>query len=148
MCAGTGDYFIGVRLYIIQAKKLVVGDWPCCFVLHEERLSDLFLRRKKKLEVDLGELKDERESLSSFLRSKLKVGVTSSGSKVFVDSENLSSKELKRFVNKFVYHRNLNTKYWVALEGDVVKINKFKHSEKRGKQKGTGTPPSIIKHGW
>lgn len=108
----------------------------------------MFLRRKKKLKVDLGELKDERESLSNFLRSKLKVGVNSSGNKVFVDSKNLSSKELKRFVNKFVYHRNLNTKYWVALEGDVVKINKFKHSEKRGKQKGRGTLPSIIKHGW
>ena len=144
----TRDYFIGVHLYIIRAKKLIVGDRPCYFVFHEERLSNLFLRRKKKLKVDLGELKDERESLSSFLRSKLKVGVTSSDSKVFIDSENLSSKELKRFVNKFVYRRNLNNKYWVALEGDVIKINKFKHSEKRGKQKGKGTPPSIIKHGW
>ena len=146
--AGTRGYFIGVHLYIVRAKKLIVRDWLCCFVLHEERLSKLFLRRKKELKVDLGELKDEIESLSSFLRSKLKVDVTPSGSKVFVDSENLSSKELKRFVNKFVYRRNLNNKYWVALKGNVVKINKFKHSEKRGKRKGKGTPPSIIKHGW
>ena len=93
----------------------------------------MFLRRKKKLKVDLGELEDERESLSSFLRSKLKVDVTSSGSKMFVDSQNLSSKELKRFVNKFVYRRNLMNKYWVALEGNVVKIKKFKNSEKHEK---------------
>jgi len=93
----------------------------------------VFLRRKKKLKVDLGELEDERESLSSFLRSKLKVDVTSSGSKMFVDSQNLSSKELKRFVNKFVYRRNLMNKYWVALEGNVVKIKKFKNSEKHEK---------------
>jgi len=98
--------------------------------------------------VDLGELKDERESLSSFLRSKLKVDVTSSGNKVLVDSENLSPQELKRMVNKFVYHRNLMNKYWVALESNVVKINKFKHAEKKEKRKRKGTPPSTIKHGW
>jgi len=98
--------------------------------------------------VDLGELEDERESLSSFLRSKLKVDVTSSGNKVLVDSENLSSKELKRLVNKFVYHRNLMNKYWVALEGGVVKINKFKGAAKQEKRKKEATPPSTIKHGW
>jgi hypothetical protein len=108
----------------------------------------LFLRRKKKLKVDLGELKDERESLSTFLRSKLKVDVTSSGNKVLVDSENLSSKELKRMVNKFVYHRSLMNKYWVGLESGVIKINKFKRSEKKEKGKRKGTPPSTIKHGW
>jgi hypothetical protein len=104
--------------------------------------------RKKKLKVDLDELEDETESLSSFLRSKLKVDVTSRGNKVWVDSENLSSKELKRLVNKFVYRRNLMNKYWVALEGGTVRINKFKHSEKHEKQKRKETPPSTISHGW
>jgi hypothetical protein len=108
----------------------------------------LFLRRKRKLKVDLGELEDERESLASFLRSKLKVDVASNGNKVLVDSENLSPEELKKLVNKFVYRRNLMNKYWVALEGSVVKINKFKHAEKKEKRKSKGTPPSIIKHGW
>ena len=108
----------------------------------------MFLRRKRKLRVDLGELEDERESLSSFLRAKLGVDVTSSGNKVLVDSENLSSEELKRLVNKFVYHRNLMNRYWVALEGGVVKINRFKHSEKKEKREKKGTPPSTIKHGW
>ena len=108
----------------------------------------MFLKRKRKLKVDLGELEDERESLSNFLRLKLKVAVTLSGNKVLVDSENLSSKELKRMVNKFVYHRNLMDKYWVALESDVVKINKFKRIEKKEKRKKKGTPPSTVKHGW
>jgi len=108
----------------------------------------LFLRRKRKLKVDLGELEDEGETLSNFLRLKLKVDVTLSGNKVLVDSENLSSKELKRMVNKFVYHRNLMDKYWVALESDVVKINKFKRTEKKEKRKKKGTPPSTVKHGW
>jgi hypothetical protein len=106
------------------------------------------LRRKKKLRVDLGELEDEKESLSSFLRSKLKVNVTSSGNKLLIDSENLSPKELKRMVNKFIYRRNLMNRYWVALESSVVKINKFDRSEKPKKRKGKGIPPSTVRHGW
>jgi hypothetical protein len=108
----------------------------------------LFRRRKRKLRVDLSELENERESLSDFLRAKLKVDIASKGNKVLVDSENLPPKELKRMVNKFVYHRNLNHKYWVALESGVVKIKKFKRSEKKEKRKEKGTPPSTIKHGW
>jgi hypothetical protein len=108
----------------------------------------LFRRRKRKLRVDLSELENERESLSDFLRAKLKVDIASKGNKVLVDSENLPPKELKRLVNKFVYHRNLNHKYWVALESGVVKINKFRRSEKKEKRKEKGTPPSTIKHGW
>ena len=107
----------------------------------------LFLRGNKKLKVDLGELKDECEALSSFLRSKLKANVTSNDNKVFVDSNSSLSNELKRLVNKFVYHRHLNHKYWVALEGDVVKVNKFKRFEKKEK-KEKGPIPSTIKHGW
>jgi hypothetical protein len=107
----------------------------------------LFLRGKRKLKVDLGELEREGESLSSFLRSKLKADLTLRGNKIFVDSDFSSSKELKRLVNKFVYHRNLNHTYWVALEGNVVKLHKFNRSEKKGKEK-KGDIPSTIKHGW
>ena len=107
----------------------------------------LFLRGNKKLNVDLGELNDECEALSSFLSSKLKGNVTSSDNKIFVDSNSSLSNELKRLVNKFVYRRHLNHRYWVALEGDVVKVNRFKRSEKNEKEK-KGITPSTIKHGW
>jgi hypothetical protein len=107
----------------------------------------LFLRGNKKLNVDLGELQDECEAISSFLSSKLKVNVTSSDNKIFVDSNSLLSNELKRLVNKFVYRRHLSHKYWVALDGDVVKVNKFKRSEKKAKEE-KGPVPSTIKHGW
>ena len=107
----------------------------------------MFLRRKRKLKVDLGELKNERESLSSFLSSKLKVDVSSSGNKLFVYSDSLSSSELKRLVNKFVYQHHLNHMYWVALESNGVKIHKFKRAEKKPKEK-KGIIPSTIKHGW
>jgi hypothetical protein len=103
---------------------------------------------KRRLKVDLGELKDERESLSDFLRVTLKVEVTSDGNNVLVDSEKLSSEKLKILVNKFVYRRHLNNRYWIALEGSVIKINKFKDEKKSKKQKKEGIPPSTIKHGW
>jgi hypothetical protein len=118
----------------------------CSF--QEWGLSDVFFGRKKRLEVDLGELVDERESLSGFLRSNFKLDVTSRRNRLSIESEELSSQELKILVNKFVYHRNLNTRYWVALEGDVVKIKKFERAKKHEKSKKETTPPSTIKHGW
>ena len=92
---------------------------------------------KRQLKVDLGEVKNEKESLVSYLRTKLEGNVASSGTDVIMNSENLSAKELERKVNKFVYNQELSNKYWVALEGEVVKVHKFKrHEEKRKRRKG------------
>lgn len=109
----------------------------------------VFLGRKKWLTVDLSELKDdEKQLLSGFLRSSLNIDVTLGGNKASVDPERLSPEELKRFVNKFVYHRNLNSKYWVALEDGVVKVHKFEKAKKQEKRRKEEIPPSTIAHGW
>lgn len=108
----------------------------------------MFSWRKRKLKVELGELEDERESLPNFLRVTLKVEVTCDGNNVLVDSEKSSPQELKNLVNKFIYHRHLNNKYWVALENNVVRIYRFKDVKKSGKRKKEAIPPSTIKHGW
>jgi hypothetical protein len=71
----------------------------------------LFSKIKKKLKVDLGRLKVETESLSTFLRLNLGAYITSRGNKLWMDSENKSAKKLKRLVNKFIYHKNLKHKY-------------------------------------
>jgi len=84
----------------------------------------LFMRRKRKLRADLGELEDERESLSSFLRSKLKVDVTSSGNKVLVDSENVSSKELKRLVNKSLAANLLRCPSFIPYASEIPVENR------------------------
>jgi len=107
----------------------------------------LFHRGKHKLIVNLGNLIAKKEFLSGFLASKLEVDVTLSGNKIFVPQDSLSLEELKRLVNKFVYHQHLNHRFWVELEGNVVKVNEFKHSDKKTKQK-PGPIPSTIKHGW
>lgn len=110
------------------------------------RMSGLFSGRKE-LKVVLGELMDEKDLLSSFLRKSLNEGVASDGHNLLVNSEKLSVQELRGLVNKFIYHRHLNNAYWVALEGGGVKIHKFKE-KKSEKRKKPATPPSTIKHGW
>ena len=109
----------------------------------------MFLRRGKRLDVNVDVFeKDEREALLDFLRSRLGVDVSLSGGKVFVDSEQLSLEELKRLVNKFVYHGNLNHKYWVRVEGNGVKVGRFEKAKKSEGRRGEGTKPQLITHGW
>ncbi len=109
----------------------------------------VFLRRRKGLEVVVAELdKDERKLLFGFLRSSLSASVVLSGSKVFVDSGQLSLDELKKLVNKFVYHRNLNRKYYAAVEGGVVRVGRFEKAKKPEKRKREETKPQTITHGW
>lgn len=109
----------------------------------------MFLRRKKRLEVHVTELeKEERDQLSDFLHSTFKVDVLLSGDKLLIGSESLSLEELRRFVNKFVYHRNLNRDYWVAAEGSGVRISRFEKAKKREKRRKEGARPQTITHGW
>jgi hypothetical protein len=108
----------------------------------------LLFRRKNKLKVDLGELHDERDNLSSFLSSSLKTDVASKGNELTINSEEISPQELKRTVRKFVYHRNLNNTYWVALESDVVRIHRFKSSNKKPKKRKKSETPSMFPHGF
>ena len=108
----------------------------------------MFAWGKKRLKVELADLAEQREALSSFLRKTLKVAVTIDGKNVLVDSQELSPEDLKKLVNKFIYHHRLNNKYWVALESGGVRISKLEEMKKNGKQKKKAVPPSTIKHGW
>ena len=112
-------------------------------------VATVFLRRKKGLEIAVGEMEDdERELLLGFLRSSLSVDVALSGGKISVDSGSMSLEELKKIVNKFVYHRNFNRKYWVKVEGNAVKIGRFEKAKKPEKRRGEGMKPQTITHGW
>ena len=107
-------------------------------------LGDVYLlfRHENKVErqVDLGDLDNEKEHLSSFLQSNLEGSVTSSNNKLTVISENLSIRELQRVVTKFIYHRDLNLTHWVSIEGTTVKINRFEGTAKK-KEKHKKEPP-------
>jgi hypothetical protein len=97
--------------------------------------------REKKFQVKLGDLQNEKEQLSSFLQSKLKVTVNQSRTKLTVNSEKLSVQELHHVVNKFIYHRNLNSTHYISTKGTTVKINRFKGTAKKNKKHKKNTPP-------
>jgi len=102
---------------------------------------------RKKFRVDLGELTNEKEPLSKFLRTRINTEVTSDDHALLVDAKNSSSQELHRLVNKFIYRQHLNNEYWTAVEGDTVRIHRFE-GKKPEKKKKPGLAPSTIKHGW
>ena len=103
---------------------------------------------KTGLLVDLGDLQDEKERLTSFLQSTLKVPITNDNDKLFVDSEKLSTQELQHTVTKFIYHQNCNSTHWASVEGTTVKINRFKGTEKKTEKKKKTQPHQNALQSW
>ena len=100
------------------------------------------------LQVDLGDLQEEKEHLTSFLQSHLKVPVTQAGDKLNVDSEKLTAQELQHAVTKFIYHRNLNSTHWASIEEKTVKINRFKGTEKKKEKDKKEQPHQTAAQSW
>lgn len=103
---------------------------------------------KSKLQVDLGDLKEEKEHLISFLQTNLKSEVTYIQNKLVIDSEELTSQELQRIVTKFVYKRNLNTTHYVSLDGGTIRINEFKSGSKKPEKRSKNPTPPHMAHGF
>ena len=101
-----------------------------------------------ELRVDLGDLQNEKEQLTSFLQSHLQVSVSPHGNKLEVKSEKLSGQELRRVVTKFIYHRNFNNTHWVSVEGTTVKINRFKRTAKKTEKHKRSAPHQTEIQSW
>ncbi len=111
----------------------------------------LFKHKNKSqphLQVDLGDLQNERQRLSDFIQLHLKVSVSKEGDKLVVNSDKVNLQELQHTVNKFVYHRDLNGTYWVSAEGSIVKINRFKGKEKKKEHHETELPHQTAIQSW
>jgi hypothetical protein len=108
----------------------------------------LLFGHKNNLEVDLGDLRTEKEKLSSFLQSTIKATVIPVQNRLTVDSEKLSPEELQRVVTKFVYRRNLNVTHYVSLHGNVVKINEFENGNKKPEKRNKNPTPPKFAHGF
>jgi hypothetical protein len=111
-------------------------------------VTEVLFGLKKTLHVDLGDLHDEKEKLTSFLNTKLKVDVAYSQNKLSIDSEGVTPEELERVVNKFIYHQNLNSSHWVSLEGRVVKINSFGKGNKKPEKRSKNPTSPTFAHGF
>ncbi|MCW4030701.1 MAG: hypothetical protein NWE92_13780 [Candidatus Bathyarchaeota archaeon] len=104
----------------------------------------MLFRHKKpptEFQVDLGDLPTEKSRLAKFLQQHLTVTVTPHKEKLVVHSESVTLQDLHHFVNKFIYHRDLNVTHWVSSEGSTVKINRFKKDSKK-KTKPKKEPPT------
>lgn len=97
----------------------------------------------QKLQVDLGDLKEQKEPLANFLQTQLKVEVEEEKGKLLVKSEKTTLTDLHHAVKKYVYHKSLNTTQFITLEGSTVKINHFKGHEKKEKEKKSSTHQSM-----
>lgn len=86
---------------------------------------------KKELHVELGDLQKEKDNLTDFIQTHLKVTVSQSPDKLAVEGDKLSLQELAQVVNKFVYHRNLNSTHYVFASGSTVQIKRFEHDKKK-----------------
>ena len=103
-----------------------------------------------ELQVDLGDLENEKEHLSSFLQKNLNLEATdaSAQNKLTVKSEDLSAQELRRVVTKFVYHRKLNITHWVSTEETTIKINRFKRTAKKTEKHKRSAPHQTEIQSW
>jgi hypothetical protein len=124
------------------------------FLIVEHRckhwVEPMLFGHKNKLQVDLGDLEEEQDRLSIFLKSNLDVDFVSSKGKLSSDSEKIEPQELQKLVTKFLHRRNLNSSHWVSLEGSVVKINRFKSEKKKPEKqhKKTTSSSSSITQSW
>ncbi|MCW3982852.1 MAG: hypothetical protein NWE96_02535 [Candidatus Bathyarchaeota archaeon] len=102
------------------------------------------LKKEPQLQVDLGDLEAEKERLTSFLESRLKVTVLQGKNRLTVDGQKVQLSELFHAVKKFIYHRDLNSSHWASIEGSTVKINRFKgHEKKKEKTKKDGSHQTL-----
>jgi hypothetical protein len=110
-------------------------------------VSTLLFGHKNRLQVDVGDLQNEKECLSNFLQSNLNVSVAPVENKLIVDSEKLSVLELQKVVAKYVYRHNFSRTHWVSVQDKTVKINRFKGAKKKEKHEKS-TPHQNITQSW
>lgn len=102
---------------------------------------------QKKLQVDLGDLQDQKEHLKANLETHLKVTVYPERDRLAVDENKVSMTDLHHAVKKFVYGKGLNNTHFITIEGSTIKINRFKgHKDKHKKDKEK--PTQSLTQSW
>jgi hypothetical protein len=101
-----------------------------------------------ELQVGLGDLQNQKEHLTTFLQTHLKIVVSQDEDKLTVPSEKVSVQELQHVVTKFVYHQNLNSTHWVSVDGSTVKINRFKGADKKKEKSKKESPHQTAPQSW
>jgi len=103
---------------------------------------------QKKLQVDLGDLQQQKEPLKNSLETHLKVTVYVTKDKLAVDQEKVSITELHHAVKKYVYGKGLNNTHYITIEGSTVKLNRIKVHEKEKHKKENEAPTKSLTQTW
>jgi len=104
-------------------------------------------KSQSPVRVEMNDLDEEKESLVNFLQKHFKLNASPDRYGLELSGADVSTYELLRMVSKFVNSKGLNRTHWVNVEGNAVKINRFRHEKKEKKNKHAVTA-STIKHGW
>ncbi len=91
----------------------------------------------------MSEIKDERVNLFEFLKSKTKASITAKSKELIMEfgEGELSGRNLKTTVKRFLHQRGLSEAYRVTEESNIIRISKRKHMEPR-KVENKGREPS------
>jgi hypothetical protein len=108
----------------------------------------LLFKHRSLVKVDMEDLDSEKENLSNFLLSKFKLNSLITIQGLELNMKDVSTYSLARMVNKFVYHKNLNSTHWVTVKNNVVKINKFKNTTNRKEKHKKTAPHQTITQSW
>jgi hypothetical protein len=110
-------------------------------------VEDLLFKHKSVVKVDLADLDVEKENLANFLCSQFKLNASITPKGLELNMDDVPTYSLAIMVKKFVYRKNLSSTHWVAVENNVVKINRFKGSTKKEKRKKS-MPHQNISQSW
>jgi hypothetical protein len=99
------------------------------------------------IEIELSDLRKFSDEVSTLLREKLSVEVTSKGDILMVpetaNGQRFSIKDVKMQMKRVLHHLGLSHQYRVLEEHHKIRIVKVKESPKHPtKQKGSPAPPS------
>jgi hypothetical protein len=103
---------------------------------------------QKKLQVDLGDLQEQKEHLKSNLETHLKVTVYLDKARLAVDESKVSMTDLHHAVKKYIYGKGFNTTHYITLEGSTLKINRFKGHDKDKHKKDKEKPSQSLTQSW
>jgi len=101
-----------------------------------------------KLQVDLGDLQNEKDRLTNYLQLHLKVTASPVKDKLAVDSGNVTLSDLHHAVKKFIYSTGHSATHYISIEGATVKINRFKGHEKKKEKHDRGSMHQSATQSW
>jgi hypothetical protein len=111
-------------------------------------VEDLLFKHKSVVKVDMADLESEKANLANFLSSQYKLNSTITPKGLELNMDDVPAYSLAIMVKKFVYHKNLNSTHWVAVENNVVKIYRFKSTPKKKEKNKKSGPHQSATQSW